>query len=89
MTMSEFSERVLDKAALAVEQGRVAPDEHYPTSIFLVSGNGKKPYRVQITRAEDGSRWITCTCPHGQHHGGEARCYHAAAVLHTLGGEKE
>lgn len=41
-----------------------------------------KEYRVQVG---PGNTWVTCTCTHGLNHMGQARCYHAAAVLQLIG----
>lgn len=80
--MRDFSANVLGDARALVSEGRVSPDEQYPT-IWWVKGEGGR-YRVQMD-SDTSPSWITCTCPHGRKKGaGDVRCKHAAAVLMTI-----
>ena len=77
-----FSDRVLT-AARGIEVSREAANLYRATR----SGRDGKPYLVHVIRDDetDRPRWIDCTCAHGRHASGHARCKHAVAVLADLG----
>jgi len=45
--------------------------------VFHVQGS--RPYVVRITRGDD-FLYAECSCPNGQHRGGDAICYHSIAA---------
>lgn len=94
---SRHSPASLEKAKQLLQEKRVEAREG---SAWRYLVGGSKPYEVRIlSKPEDWSDegeelpWVTCTCNHGRHAGGEASCYHAAAVLimlkYPLSPEKE
>jgi hypothetical protein len=86
--MIEFADEVLEKAVAVVKQQHIRPDDEHYGIWWVVSLNGPNNniYRTQALFDPDTGKveWITCTCAHGLHRGGDARCYHAAAVWLTL-----
>lgn len=79
-----FSRAVLAKAVRGVDQVDLHAPVDYPERLdWTVTGsNGTSRYRVNVLGP---SGYLTCTCPHGRHAGGHARCYHVASVLAYAG----
>ena len=65
------------------EQRRLSTDAQDP-SLWHVEGRDGDMYDVHVlyTPASDPS--VTCTCGHGRHNGGQARCWHSLLVLRVL-----
>lgn len=81
----EFSLDVIDKAHRYIRESRV---KQGADGVWWVSGSAIPiTYRVQTDAADGKATWITCSCPHGQHAGGLAKCSHAVAVLLTIRGD--
>lgn len=51
---------------------------------WQVWGNSPSPYVVVL-----GDGWRTCSCPHGQHAGGDPRCHHVVAALRARREQEE
>jgi hypothetical protein len=66
--------KVLAKAQTVVRRRAVYSDGLGVWRVRSLT-DGDKMYRVQCFDS-----YLTCTCQHGSHHGGDARCYHAVAV---------
>ncbi len=78
-----LSEFVKAKAKKYFESG--AATEKVP-GVWAVKGTGPRPYIVQ-TDGRIGHRYlsqIVCTCEHGKHVSGRARCSHAVAVAMVI-----
>lgn len=77
-----FSPEVVEKARRYLDEGRVTRST-FDGCFWVRGSNPKRRYRVQTDADAEAQRatWITCTCPHGGHALGSARCSHAVAVL--------
>lgn len=78
-----LSDAVRAKARSYVEEGRVT---ELGPGAWSVQGTAERPYIIQ-TDGRPGRRYLThivCTCDHGRHTSGRARCSHAAAVALVL-----
>lgn len=76
--MSEISEATWAKARKFRAEdrgGKIMPDKEHPDIWWVQGGDPDRMYRVQFS-----GDYVTCTCHHGLNHGGEAVCYHRAAV---------
>lgn len=75
-----FSDEVLENAQQVIDKDLIKPDPDHPNLWWVTSLHGSGHiYRVQTTITADIT-YLTCTCAHGLHTGGDARCYHAAAA---------
>lgn len=79
------SAQVVKKAREYLRECRVSPDE--VPGVWWVRGSAGK-YRVQTDAHPDHlyAHYLTCTCAHGAHAGGRAKCSHVVAVALTLTG---
>lgn len=78
--LSEFVKAKAKKYFEAGQVGELSP------GTWSVQGTREQPYIVQ-TDGRAGKRYMTsiqCTCEHGKHTSGRARCSHAVAVAMTI-----
>lgn len=73
--LDSFSNYVIDKAR-RVKAGNIQKSESDPSLWKVTSSRTGKVHWVRF----DGN-FVTCTCENGNHRGGGARCYHAAAAI--------
>lgn len=64
------------------EQRRLRVDEQDP-SLWHVEGRYGDVYDVHVLYTTSAPS-VTCTCSHGRHNGGQARCWHSLLVLRVL-----
>lgn len=82
--LRRYPPKTLRAAQKDIREGRVTAIPEYSGDLWCVRGS--RPYLVAVTETH-----VTCTCPSGQHGSGLPTpwCHHAAAVLLTLGVERE
>lgn len=51
------------------------------TAWIVKQTDGPGRYLVSVGTDDEGSTFLDCTCPHGQHNPGASRCKHVAACL--------
>ena len=66
-----------------IDGRRFQVDDQDP-STWRVEGRRGDLYDVQVVYMPGAEPAVTCSCPHGCHRGGEARCWHALMVLRLL-----
>lgn len=81
--LGSYSQAVLDKAK-KLNKDCLAPHPTSADTWQVTSSRTGKVHSVQVYE-----HYVVCTCTHGKHSGGFARCYHAAAVELHLEAETE
>lgn len=72
--LGNYSRAVLEKAK-KLKEDCLTPHPTSADTWQVTSSRTGKVHNVQVYE-----NFIVCTCTHGKHSGGFARCYHAAAV---------